>query len=115
MPASKPRLFDAATAPETLQPLVEITLVWVLFSDAARVRVQDLRADVGRVVRLGGQPFEVVGVAPRAFKGILRGSGRPRVADVCDAPRVARQASLSTRASPGRPRACPAAADRVPL
>jgi NhaP-type Na+/H+ or K+/H+ antiporter len=45
-------LVDAATAPETLQPLVEITLVWVLFSDAARVRVQDLRADAGRYVRL---------------------------------------------------------------
>ncbi len=29
---------DATAAPETLKPLVEITLVWVLFSDAARVR-----------------------------------------------------------------------------
>jgi NhaP-type Na+/H+ or K+/H+ antiporter len=31
---------------------VEITLVWVLFSDAARVRVHDLRGDLGRVLRL---------------------------------------------------------------
>jgi sodium/hydrogen antiporter len=45
-------LVDGGTAPETLQPLVEITLVWVLFSDAARVRVQDLRDDLGRYVRL---------------------------------------------------------------
>ena len=45
-------LVDADTAPETLEPLVEITLVWVLFSDAARVRAHDLRADAGRYVRL---------------------------------------------------------------
>ena len=47
-------LIDAPSAPETLKPLVEITLVWVLFSDAARVRVQDLRHDVGPYVRLLG-------------------------------------------------------------
>jgi NhaP-type Na+/H+ or K+/H+ antiporter len=47
-------LVDAPTAPETLKPLVEITLVWVLFSDAARVRVQDLRHDLGPYVRLLG-------------------------------------------------------------
>jgi NhaP-type Na+/H+ or K+/H+ antiporter len=45
-------LVDATTAPETLKPLVEITLVWVLFADAARVRVHDLRSDAGRYVRL---------------------------------------------------------------
>jgi NhaP-type Na+/H+ or K+/H+ antiporter len=45
-------LVSAPTAPETLKPLVEITLVWVLFSDAARVRVHDLRGDVGLVLRL---------------------------------------------------------------
>jgi len=43
---------DATTAPELAKPLVEITLVWVLFSDAARLRVQDLRADLGMCVRL---------------------------------------------------------------
>lgn len=37
-----------------LRPLVEITLVWVLFSDAARIRVQDLRPDLGQYVRLLG-------------------------------------------------------------
>jgi NhaP-type Na+/H+ or K+/H+ antiporter len=43
---------EGPTAPETVKPLVEVTLVWVLFSDAARLRVQDLRADVGMCVRL---------------------------------------------------------------
>ncbi len=45
-------LVHAASAPETLKPLIEITLVWVLFSDAARVRVHDLRRDLGGVLRL---------------------------------------------------------------
>jgi NhaP-type Na+/H+ or K+/H+ antiporter len=45
-------LVHSSVAPETLKPLVEITLVWVLFSDAARVRVGDLRADIGPVLRL---------------------------------------------------------------
>lgn len=47
-------LVDPFTAPERLKPLVELTLVWVLFSDAARVRVPDLRRDMGRYVRLLG-------------------------------------------------------------
>lgn len=45
-------LVHPSAAPETLKPLVEITLVWVLFSDAARVRVHDLRGDLGLVLRL---------------------------------------------------------------
>jgi NhaP-type Na+/H+ or K+/H+ antiporter len=45
-------LVDGPSAPETLTPLVEITLVWVLFSDAARVPVQELRHDLGQYVRL---------------------------------------------------------------
>ncbi|MGY1592456.1 cation:proton antiporter [Geodermatophilus sp. SYSU D00708] len=55
-------LVDATTAPETLKPLVEVTLVWVLFADAARVRVHDLRSDAGRYVRLLaiGLPMTVV-------------------------------------------------------
>ncbi len=43
---------DGSAAPEQLRPLVEVTLVWVLFSDAAGVRVHDLRFDVGKVLRL---------------------------------------------------------------
>jgi NhaP-type Na+/H+ or K+/H+ antiporter len=45
-------LVHASSAPEQLKPLVEITLVLVLFSDAARVRVHDLRGDLGVVLRL---------------------------------------------------------------
>ena len=62
-------------APETLKPLVEVTLVWVLFSDAARVRVHDLRDDVGLVVRLlaVGLPLTVLagwGLAAWLFPGM---------------------------------------------
>jgi NhaP-type Na+/H+ or K+/H+ antiporter len=45
-------LVDAPSAPEKLKPLVEITLVWVLFSDAAGVPFRDVRRDAGRYVRL---------------------------------------------------------------
>lgn len=47
-------LFHPSSAPESLKPLVEVTLVWVLFSDAARVRVPDLGKDLGRYARLLG-------------------------------------------------------------
>src|SRR3712207_5665928 len=39
-------------APGAVRPLVEIALVWVLFSDAAGVAPHDLRADAGRCLRL---------------------------------------------------------------
>ena len=45
-------LVDTPEGPEGLKILVEITLVWVLFSDAARVPVQELRHDLGPYVRL---------------------------------------------------------------
>jgi NhaP-type Na+/H+ or K+/H+ antiporter len=45
-------LVHSSSAPDLVQPLVETTLVWVLFSDAARVRVHDLRGDLGIVLRL---------------------------------------------------------------
>src|SRR4051794_5658763 len=45
-------LIDPSTAVQTLKPLVEVTLVWVLFSDAARVPVHDLRADATGCLRL---------------------------------------------------------------
>ena len=47
-------LIHSSSAPELMKPLVEVTLVWVLFSDAARVRVHELRADLGRYVRCSG-------------------------------------------------------------
>lgn len=43
---------EGPTASERLKPLVEITLVWVLFADAARIRIQDLRRGLGLYVRL---------------------------------------------------------------
>lgn len=45
-------LVDGQSSPEALTPLVEVTLVWVLFSDAARLPVQRLLRDAGRFVRL---------------------------------------------------------------
>jgi sodium/hydrogen antiporter len=47
-------LLDGSTVPETFTPLVEITLVWVLFSDAAHLPARQLRGDVGRYARLLG-------------------------------------------------------------
>src|SRR6476469_6498166 len=66
-------LVNAKAAPETLKPLVETTLVWVLFSDAARVPVRDLREDLGRCVRLLGAGLRALpgsgGVARPAGRG----------------------------------------------
>jgi NhaP-type Na+/H+ or K+/H+ antiporter len=45
-------LIDATTAPATFKPLVELALVWILFSDAARVPIRELRHDLGRCLRL---------------------------------------------------------------
>ncbi len=47
-------LVDTPSDSSTLKPLVEITLVWVLFADAARIRVQDFRQGMGQYVRLLG-------------------------------------------------------------
>ena len=47
-------LLDGLDAVDELTPLVEITLVWVLFSDAARLPLAELRRDVGSYVRLLG-------------------------------------------------------------
>ena len=47
-------LVDGPEESAALTPLVEVTLVWVLFSDAARLPLGELRHDVGRYVRLLG-------------------------------------------------------------
>jgi NhaP-type Na+/H+ or K+/H+ antiporter len=47
-------LVDGPSAPERLKPLVELTLVWVLFSDAARIPLREVRHDLGRYLRLLG-------------------------------------------------------------
>ena len=55
-------LADAPATTETVTPLVEVTLVLVLFSDAAGVPFDQLRSDLGRCVRLLaiGLPLTVV-------------------------------------------------------
>ena len=68
-------LVRSSSVPEMMKPLVEVTLVWVLFSDAARVRVHDLRGDLGVVLRLlaVGLPLTVLvgwGLAEWLFSGL---------------------------------------------
>ena len=47
-------LVDGPDEPAALTPLVEVTLVWVLFSDAAHLPMRELRHDVRRYLRLLG-------------------------------------------------------------
>lgn len=47
-------LVDGPQAADELTPLVEVTLVWLLFSDAARLPLAELRRDVGRFLRMLG-------------------------------------------------------------
>jgi sodium/hydrogen antiporter len=68
-------LVQPAATVAALKPLVEVTLVWVLFTDAARVSVRDLRADAGGCLRLlaVGLPLTVLagwGLASWMLPGI---------------------------------------------
>ena len=45
-------LVEGSPGPAVTKPLVELTLVWVLFADAAGVPVRTLRSDLGSYVRL---------------------------------------------------------------
>ena len=68
-------LVDRPSAPETLLPFVEVTLVWLLFSDAARLPANELRRDAGRYVRLlaVGLPLSILlgwGLAAWFFPGL---------------------------------------------
>ena len=68
-------LVKGVSAPETLTPLVELTLVWVLFSDAARLPARQLRRDGGRYLRLLGigLPLTILfgwGLAAWLFPGL---------------------------------------------
>ena len=47
-------LVDGHSAPEDVKPLVEVTLVWVLFSDAAGVRFREFRHELAAYARLLG-------------------------------------------------------------
>ncbi len=46
------KLLDTAPDPHVIKIVAEVTLVWVLFADASRVRIADFRADRGRYLRL---------------------------------------------------------------
>ncbi|KRE99288.1 sodium:proton antiporter [Nocardioides sp. Soil777] len=68
-------LVDGSSDVETVTPLVEVTLVWVLFSDAARLPFQQLRRDRGRYLRLlaVGLPLTILSgwlVADWLFPGL---------------------------------------------
>ena len=45
------KLFSLESDPRLIEVVAEVTLVWVLFSAASRVRVADLRADRGLYLR----------------------------------------------------------------
>ena len=47
-------LFDLAVEPELVRLIAEVTLVWVLFADASRVRLDQFRRDLGLYARLLG-------------------------------------------------------------
>ena len=75
-------LVDAPSVAQTLKPLVEVTLVWVLFSDAAGVAFGQMRHDLGRIVRLLGIGLPLTVVAGWALaqwlfpsQGICEGGG----------------------------------------
>ena len=46
------RLVDLEPDPHSTKVIAEVTLVWVLFADACRVRLSELRDDLGHYVRL---------------------------------------------------------------
>jgi len=48
------RVIEPETTHDVIRLLAEVTLVWVLFADAARVRPRQLRADAGLYARLLG-------------------------------------------------------------
>lgn len=46
------KLIDLTPDPGSTKIIAEVTLVWVLFADASRVRFSELREDLGHCVRL---------------------------------------------------------------
>jgi NhaP-type Na+/H+ or K+/H+ antiporter len=46
------KLVDVEPSPHSTKIIAEVTLVWVLFADASRVRLSELREDLGPYVRL---------------------------------------------------------------
>jgi hypothetical protein len=56
------KLVHLSPDPHSTKIIAEVTLVWVLFADASRVRLSDLREDLGHYVRLLaiGLPLTIV-------------------------------------------------------
>ncbi|MDX6324544.1 MAG: sodium/hydrogen antiporter [Nocardioidaceae bacterium] len=68
-------LIKGPSAPEAFKPVVELTLVWVLFSDAAGVQFRGISHELGRYVRLLaiGLPLTILagwGLAAWFFPGL---------------------------------------------
>jgi NhaP-type Na+/H+ or K+/H+ antiporter len=78
-------LFDVETDSHHVKIIAEVTLVWVLFADASRIRISDLRADLGRCVRLlgVGLPLTIASGASRLH--VVRDQSVVRVAARCRA------------------------------
>ena len=67
------RLLHIAPDPHATRLLAELTLVWVLFADASRVRVSTLRHDAARYVRLLGVGLPLTVVAGTLAAVLLLG------------------------------------------
>jgi len=85
-------LFDVETDSHQVKIIAEVTLVWVLFADASRIRISDLRADLGRCVRLLGLGLPLT-IAFGAVAGYLL-LGSVRGTRCCSAPRLLRLTRL---------------------
>jgi sodium/hydrogen antiporter len=66
------QLLDLDADPHLIKVIAEVTLVWVLFADASRVRPAEIRADLGRYVRLLalGLPL-TIGLGALVASGLL--------------------------------------------
>ncbi|OJF16197.1 cation:proton antiporter domain-containing protein, partial [Couchioplanes caeruleus] len=71
---------DADAGAAGVAVLTEVTLAWVLFSDAARVGVRELRSDAGVYGRLLGLALPLTVVVGAAVAWALPGIGSPWIA-----------------------------------
>jgi NhaP-type Na+/H+ or K+/H+ antiporter len=67
------RVIEPETTHGVLKVLAEVTLVWVLFADAARVRLRQLRADAGLYARLLGLGLPLTVAAGALLAGAMFG------------------------------------------
>lgn len=62
---------DPHLVQEVVKVAAEVTLVWVLFADAARVQIADLRADLGLYARLLGVGLPLAVLSGAVLAGLL--------------------------------------------